>query len=483
VVTWKDLGLPDAWKEIEEWMDDSRDMIPTERRPRAPWTKKNTEIPVLGNHHDHPGQDFWRSFPQHYPADLKLTVDVEKLKKYIDKCWAGWTLPQKRTALKAVVFLEARKPTPLTQPLPGLIEKNAPSAIENGEFMTDVLATWVKKGFVAGPFERPPMEGFRGNPLMAAVQKTKVRPILNLFSPKGRSFNDAVNGWEVDNLQMSTPRIFADLILTAGKNALMSKPHIQDAYKLIPNPVLEWKYYGFKWLGKFFVDTTTVFGSKTALASFDPLPETLVNIVCSVKRIPKVWIHRQLDDVPVVSPLGSGLTESFTKAYSQICKDLKVLLAENCPNHDKAFSPSTFGTVLGVGFDTKKLEWYISRDKADDLQDCVDSFLEMRACTLQDAQILHGKLSAFAQMSDFLRGFRFHMTTFLGKFEPEGVGKKLIPQNLEDNLWVWKKVINAARLGLPLAETLETPPFFRLNSFRMPPRRPSNGRMENAKIF
>jgi hypothetical protein len=285
------LGLPNAWKEIEEWMDDSRDVAPTEKRQRPPWTKKNPEIPVLEKYDDLPGRVFWELFPHHYPTDLKSTVDVEKLKRYIDQCWGKWTLPQKRTALKAVSFLEAKNPTPLTRPLPGLLEKNAPSAIDNGEFMTDVLATWVKKGFVVGPFDSPPMEGFRGNPLIAAVQKTKVRPILNLSSPKGRSFNDAVDGWKIENLQMSTPRLFSGSILKAGKNALISKTDIQDAYKLIPNPVSEWKYYGFRWLGKFFVDTTTVFGSKTAPASFDPLPETLVNIVCSVKRIPKIWVH------------------------------------------------------------------------------------------------------------------------------------------------------------------------------------------------
>ncbi len=77
---------------------------------------------------------------------------------------------------------------------------------------------------------------------------------------------------------------------------------------------------------------------------------------------------------------------------------------------------------------------------------------------MQDAQILHGKLSAFAQMSDFLREFRFQITTFLRKFEPEGAGKKLIPQGLKEDLWIWKKVINTSRMGLPLAETFEAPP-------------------------
>ncbi len=93
----------------------------------------------------------------------------------------------------------------------------------------------------------------------------------------------------------------------------------------------------------------------------------------------------------------------------------------------------------------------------------MDGFLGKKACSLQDAQILHGKLSAFAQMSGFLLGFRFQLTTFLRKFEPEETGKKLIPQGLKEDLWVWKKVIYSSRLGLPLTEKLETPPLFPLN--------------------
>jgi hypothetical protein len=116
--------------------------------------------------------------------------------------------------------------------------------------------------------------------------------------------------------------------------------------------------------------------------------------------------------------------------------------------------------VLGIGFDTTQLEWFISKNKSDDLQNCIDSFMTRKACSLQDAQILHGKLSSFAQMSDFLYGFRFHLTSFLRKFETIDPTAKLIPQPLKDDLWVWKKVINAAKLGLPLAGSLESPPPF-----------------------
>ncbi len=70
-----------------------------------------------------------------------------------------------------------------------LKEKNSPSAIENGEFMTDVLLSWIEK-----EFDEPPMADFRANPLRATVQKTKVRAVLNMSSLKGLSFNNAIQG-------------------------------------------------------------------------------------------------------------------------------------------------------------------------------------------------------------------------------------------------------------------------------------------------
>jgi len=128
---------------------------------------------------------------------------------------------------------------------------------------------------------------------------------------------------------------------------VFAKSDIQDAYKLIPTPIPEWRLYGFKWLGQFFFDTTLVFGSKCAPANFDCLAETLVNIVCTEEKLSKGLVHRQLDDVPVVSAKGTKFAERFAAKYEEVCKNCKVPLAESCPDHEKAFGPSTYGTVLG----------------------------------------------------------------------------------------------------------------------------------------
>ncbi len=77
-----------------------------------------------------------------------------------------------------------RTPVKLTKNLKEIRTKNASSAIAHGKFITDAICSWVKKGYVVGPFNNPPFKNFRVNPLMAAVQKTKVRPITTSLHPK-----------------------------------------------------------------------------------------------------------------------------------------------------------------------------------------------------------------------------------------------------------------------------------------------------------
>ena len=146
---------------------------------------------------------------------------------------------------------------------------NAKSAFKNGRCITDTVAVWLKKGYVIGPFSTPPFKKFYTSPLMAAVQKTKVRPILNLSAPADSSFNDAVDKNHLRKLSMSSAKKFSQTLVRMGKGANFAKSDLVDTYKLIPSHTSKWGFYGFKWLGKFFADTTIPFGSTAAPAKFD----------------------------------------------------------------------------------------------------------------------------------------------------------------------------------------------------------------------
>jgi len=225
------LGVPNTWATVKEWIDDSRAVAHSESSTVGNLEFKNPEVPVLKTYDGKAKGKFWEIFPKFFPKKPSRSVREKRLRWYVQKCWFLWTRGQKRVALKALKRVAGKEKVVFKSELTEVRVKNARSAHENGAHMTDAICSWVKKKFVAGPYKKPPFKAFRANPLMAVVQKTKVRPIMNLSSPKGQSFNDAVDEFELEKLKMSSPRIFAETIAKCGEGAVIAKSDIKDAYK------------------------------------------------------------------------------------------------------------------------------------------------------------------------------------------------------------------------------------------------------------
>ena len=184
------------------------DMKKTDDLPLPPLVKKkaNPEIVVLQDYRCKPPAEFWDSFPKaDMPTEVSTRVNVDKMENMVDKA-KGKMLPfQLERARKAISYL--RKGAPAHQklpPLPACFNKNTASTYLHGEAVVDTVATWVKNGFAAGPFDTPPLPGFRTNCLMAVDQGLKIRPILNVSSPEGESFNDNVDEFLCEKVQMAT---------------------------------------------------------------------------------------------------------------------------------------------------------------------------------------------------------------------------------------------------------------------------------------
>ena len=96
---------------------------------------------------------------------------------------------------------------------------------------------------------------------------------------------------------------------------------------------------------------------------------------------------------------------------------LGLPLVEDCPMRDKSYGVGTNGTVLGIEFDSKTLTWKLPITKAASIIDVIDKFLAARTCSLKDAQRLHGKLSDFSQMCEFMKGFQFQLSKLSGIFK------------------------------------------------------------------
>ncbi len=374
------------------------------------------------------------------------------------KVWGKMTAKEKKIAENAFRTLKFGADPKLAKNLGEARCRNAPSATKHGEMVTDAIGDWVNKGFVAGPFEKAPIKNLRLNPLMAVEQRTKIRPVLNLSSPAGSSYNDAIDAGALRKIRMSSAKLFGEALKNAGRNAKMFKYDIVDAYKLLTVKKSARGHFGFSWLGKIFIDETVAFGSKAAPVLFDDLADTVVTVAKIETDTPASAIHRQLDDVPIVGPADSKTAESFAVAYKQICADVGIPLAPVCPDLEKAFENSTEGTVLGVRFDSVDLTWSFSEIKVEELLEMIENFRSSEDSDLLNFQKLHGKLANFGQMCGFTKGFRFHFMKFFHGFEKQPGRKQKIPRELKDDLRIWANCVAAAGKRLPLATPMHHPP-------------------------
>ena len=154
------LGLPDNWREVEGWIDSSRDVPSVGEPVLAKFGVKNPEIPELKEYTGRGNEDFWENFPGHFPVDICRKVERDRLGRYVKKHWERWLLPQRKVAREALARLNGEIEVKFVRELGPLMEKNAKSAVENGRQITDAIVSWIKAGFVAGPFESPPFEIF-----------------------------------------------------------------------------------------------------------------------------------------------------------------------------------------------------------------------------------------------------------------------------------------------------------------------------------
>ena len=249
------MGFPE-WSRVSDWLNKDVSACYPPAPVIAEPEIKNPEIPELESYDTVPEEDFWKSFPKReLPDKVTTRVNVMALRRSI----AAVKNKMSRTELKRAkrVLRNLRQGASAFQKteLPPISSRNSRSATAHGRVLTDTIATWVKKGFVAGPFVTPPVQGFRANPLGVVVKNGKVRPILNMSGPVGESFNDNVNEKKLERLHMGTAKQFGQLLLKSGEGALFSKFDIQDAYKLIPARREDYRLQGFVWLGRNFIET------------------------------------------------------------------------------------------------------------------------------------------------------------------------------------------------------------------------------------
>jgi hypothetical protein len=422
--------------------------------------RKNPEVPVLADYKSAPPPSFWQYIPfQPLPLHVQTPVNVPAFRHYVMQALPSWPFSVRVRAMAALQQLEHGAQAVLTHPLQTLFSPNMQSAFEHGPFITDNIVSWLKAGFVCGPFSYPPLPNLRVNPLKAVEQHDKIRPCLNLSHPIGSSYNDALFKPALIRPIMSSARIFAYRLYEAGKNANFSKFDMKTAYKNVPQHPSVWPYQGFYWQTKFFIDISTVFGSGAAPSQFDVFSATVQFIAQFLCLVPVFFILRQLDDLVILSPSYSTACQQFSAIYQQLCSQLNIKIAPPCPKKEKAFLNSHDGVVLGIYFNSESMTWAVPHYKFVRYIRCIDAFLSNATVCLDDLHSLCGYLNDFALFSPFFKAFKAPIFYFLHEFKDDTKCRLPIPHQVCKDLHFWRQAIFSATQGFPLSFPPQGPPF------------------------
>ena len=451
----EELGLPKRWEVVEKWARKAFKFGPPLQNKPASKPLKYGDLDFTKE----AGEDFWKQFPSRpLPQKPTTRVDIDMLKKELRGVEKKFTIHEISASKTTLENLTTGAPSHQRSQLPGCLLKNASSSTKHGPVFTETLEKWLVEDIVAGPFSTPPLPNFRSNSIMAVEQKDKVRPILNMSYPKVGGFNDNIDEDKVAKVRMSSARQFGQSIRMAGRGARMSKLDMRDAYKHVPAKVEDYRLQGMCWLKRFFVDTQQIFGASTAVANFDNLASTVLNIVLCESSIPRHLVHRTLDDVACVSPADTTWGADMAARYKSLCEKVNIKLAADCPLREKAFTEETKGTVLGIQFNTATLSWRISSQKAAEILSDIHTMIHGGHVDLKQMETVAGRLNNFGQMCPFLQAFKRPLNNLLAEFREDYSILLPVSCELVEDLRVWAAVISHANGWLPIPKEMQNPP-------------------------
>jgi len=447
----RDMGIPEQWYRVDDWLDDN--IIPSvqpEAIPSLPELKYKN-IPILQDYTQVPDKSFWDNFPKRdLPSRPETRINADILEQKVNDLSAVLSGPEKRRARKVIRDLREGADAYQMKKLPPLTTPNGKSAYEYGALITDKIAGWIEAGFVAGPFESCPCPGFRANPLIAIVRNGKVRPCLNMSGPAGRSFNDNVDMTKLERVHMDTAKKFGFKLRELGKDAVFSKFDYGDAYKSIPAATEDLPLQGFVWLGRFFVETQEIFGAIPSVCNFDREGNTFQVLVIKDSGVKRDAVFRILDDTSHISKKGSQDGRNFVDSMRKLCESVNMPLAPLCPNNEKAFEMQTRGVVMGVGFDSSSMSWFLSQAKAEKVARRCLGLRDSTYSTLKVVQKAMGSVNDMAQMMPFAKFYKSSGNAFLASFRGDYNLMKLVPQEVKADMLVLAKIAMDARCDLPI---------------------------------
>ena len=268
------------------------------RFPKKLFAPANPEVPILDDYKAVPSKKFWENFPKHrnWRSGTPFKIDVAKLEKWVNQAGATEELVTLFEQVKEDVVNGAD--LKVDSEYVSSRSKNAPSAYKDGKYVTDEVASGLKKKIFVGPFSKDEVpKNITVNSLQTAPKPNgKVSIILNQSSPKGAGVNAFIKKDHYP-CEMGGMQEILWALNFCGRGARFAKCDWNAAYKHIAVAQNQLRYQWFGWLGMFFVELCLIFGCISSVGLNDRLAQLIWLIVSALLSYPGNLLIQRLDDL------------------------------------------------------------------------------------------------------------------------------------------------------------------------------------------
>lgn len=268
------------------------------------------------------------------------------------------------------------------------LSSNHSSVGTHSDFVRAKLSKEIAKKRVKGPYTKPPFPNLVCSPLGVVPKKepNSFRLIHDLSFPRNQDSVNSLIPFEHSTVSLESFDQVAALILQAGRDSLVAKADIEEAFRIIPISPVDYPKLGFMFEGRFYFDTVLPMGASSSVAIFESFSSSLQWILqhkCGVSKVSHI-----IDDFIFVGAPNSHECQDSLNAFLQLTQKIGVPVKSS-----KTVLPTTRIEVHGILVDTSTLMASLPINKINTLRTLLNQAMNRKKLRLSELQSILGHLN------------------------------------------------------------------------------------------
>ena len=255
-------------------------------------------------------------------------------------------------------------------------------------FVENKLNKEINLGRIKGPYQSPPLPNFKCFPLGVVPKKepNTFRLIHDLsFGGENKSVNSFIP-FENSTVSLETFDHVVSLVLQCGKNSLIAKADLEEAFRTIPISPLDYHKLGFSFKNQFYFDRVLPMGASSSVRIYESLSKALQWILQN--KLGVSHVSHIIDDFIFIGPENSDQCEQALTKFIAMCEKINIPI-----KHSKTIMPTSCTSVHGIELDTVAMEARLPADKVENLSCLLAKYKLRKKIKLGELQSILGHLN------------------------------------------------------------------------------------------